>query len=491
MKPNNISIRWKIFFYLAIFVLCIVLFLWLFQTVFLEDFYESIKIKDIRSAADYISGNIENTDITYLLDEISSGHELNIRIVDSKGTEIYRTDRPYDRIIDRLSPIDIHQLYLEALNSGGTLLQRYEETVIDHPQLPGTITPSPPDAQNQNMMENIVCVKVIPRSNGNPWILLLGTRITPIDATVKTLRVQLTYVALLLIAAAAFLAFIMSRGIAEPIIKINASAKELAKGNYDVSFKGIGYKEIVELNDTLNNAARELAKTEKLRRELIANVSHDLRTPLTMIKGYSEILRDLPEENTPENIQVIIDEADRLSLLVNDLMELSQLQSGTQQLRLTRLNLTETVRQTIERCAQFTEKDGYKISFSAQKDAFVEADEIKISEVIYNLLGNALTYSGEDKTVKVEQKIQGGYVRIAVKDSGEGIPPEHLENIWDRYYKVDKTHRRAAIGTGLGLSIVKSVIEMHQGRCGVESTPGAGSTFWFELKLAGEEGSAT
>jgi signal transduction histidine kinase len=476
------SIRWKIFFYLAIFVLCIVLFLWVFQTVFLEDFYESIKIKDIRSTADYIANNIGNADITSLLDELSSAQEVNIRLLDSQGAEIYRTNRPYDRIIDRLSAVDIHQLYMEALNSDGMLLRRYEENNLNHPQLPGVITSSPP--QPQNMMENIVCVKVIPRSNDNPWILLLGTRITPIDATVKTLRVQLTYAALLLIAAAAFLAFIMSRGIAEPIIKINASAKELAKGNYDVSFNGTGYKEIVELNETLNNTARELSKTEKLRRELIANVSHDLRTPLTMIKGYSEILRDLPEENTAENIQVIIDEANRLSLLVNDLMELSQLQSGTQQLRLSRFNLTETVRKTIERCAQFTEKDGYKISFLAKEDAFVEADELKISQVIYNLLGNALTYTGEDKTVKVEQEIKGSYVRIAVKDSGEGIPPEHLENIWDRYYKVDKAHRRAAIGTGLGLSIVKSVIEMHQARCGVESTPGAGSTFWFELKLA-------
>lgn len=478
MKRNSISIRWKIFAYLAIFVLCTVLFLWLFQTVFLEDFYEAIKIKEIKSAADYIAQNIDSSDISSILSDISARSEVNIRIVDSSGTDIYHTDQPYDRIIDRLSATDVRQLYWEALNSGGLLFKRYDQGNIGRAQT--GFAPSGP----KNPMQAIVCVRIIQRPNGEAWTLLLGSSITPVDATVKTIRVQLIYATAALIAAAAFLALILSRGIARPIIEINQSAKQLAKGNYDVSFNGNGYKEIVELNETLNNAAKELAKTEKLRRELIANVSHDLRTPLTMITGYSEILRDIPGENTPENIQVIIDEANRLTRLVNDLMQLSQLQSGTQQLQLSRFNLTDVVRMTIDRCAQFTKNDGYTITFTADNDAWVEADELKISQVIYNLIGNALTYTGDDKTVTVTQEIKGGHVRISVKDTGEGIPAEHIENIWDRYYKVDKTHKRAAVGTGLGLSIVKSIVQLHGGQCGVDSAPGEGSTFWFELKLA-------
>ncbi|AEE95338.1 sensor histidine kinase [Mahella australiensis] len=444
----------------------------------LEDFYEAIKIKDIRASAEYIAENIDSSDISSILEDISSRNELNVRVLDNDGMELYRTNQPYDRIIDRLSAADVRQLYWEAMRSGGLLFKRYEQAAPSRPQ--NGFMPSPP----KNPMQTIVCVKVIQKAGDQTWTLLLGSSITPVDATVKTLRVQLIYATLILIAAAAFLAFILSRGIARPIIKINDSAKKLAKGNYDVSFNGTGYREIMELNETLNNAAKELAKTEKLRRELIANISHDLRTPLTMITGYGEIIRDLPDENTPENIRVIIDEANRLTRLVNDLMELSQLQSGTQQLQISRFNLTDVAKQTIERCAQFTKKDGYDITFSSDGDAWVEADELKISQVIYNLLGNALTYTGKDKTVAVSQQIKDGYVRISVKDTGDGISPEHIDNIWDRYYKVDKTHRRAALGTGLGLSIVKSIIQMHDGKCGVESKPGAGSTFWFELKLA-------
>lgn len=124
-------------------------------------------------------------------------------------------------------------------------------------------------------------------------------------------------------ALALIFAAIMSKKVSKPIIKINESAKELAKGNVAVHFDGEGYREITELNDTLNYAAEELSKVENLRRELIANVSHDLRTPLTMITGYAEVMRDIPGENTPENVQIIIDEANRLTSLVNDMLDIS------------------------------------------------------------------------------------------------------------------------------------------------------------------------
>lgn len=232
----------------------------------------------------------------------------------------------------------------------------------------------------------------------------------------------------------------------------------------------------------MNYAATELSKTEALRRDLIANVSHDLRTPLTMITGYSEVIRDLPGENTPENIQIIIDEATRLTTLVNDMLDISKLQSGTQPFNRTNFNLTESIRTILQRYSKLTD---YDITFSADQDVMVNADELKISQVVYNLVNNAITYTGNDKVVAIRQLMNGSKVRIEVRDTGEGIPQDKLNDIWDRYYKVDKAHKRAQIGTGLGLSIVKTILDMHGGAYGVQSRENCGSVFWFELDTLG------
>ena len=236
-----------------------------------------------------------------------------------------------------------------------------------------------------------------------------------------------------------------------------------------------------ELNDTLNYAKTELAATEKLQRELIANISHDLRTPLTMITGYGEVMRDLPGENTPENIQIIIDEATRLSTLVNDLLDLSKLQSGALQAEKKVFCLTDSVKAIFDRYAKLVEQDGFNISFESKEDVFINADELRISQVLYNLVNNAVNHAGEDKTVILTQTVKDKRVRVEVTDHGEGIPADKLPYIWDRYYKVDKEHRRGVIGSGLGLSIVKSILDAHNARYGVRSAVGKGSTFWFEI----------
>ena len=250
-----------------------------------------------------------------------------------------------------------------------------------------------------------------------------------------------------------------------------------------MEFNAKGYREVEELNDTLNYAKTELAATEKLQQELIANISHDLRTPLTMITGYGEVMRDLPGENNAENIQIIIDEATRLSTLVNDLLDLSKLQSGALQAEKKEFCLTDSVSGILERYSKLVEQDGFNISFDSSEDIYVNADELRISQVIYNLVNNAVNHAGADKTVIITQKLFDRRVRIEVTDHGEGIPADKLPYIWERYYKVDKEHKRGVIGSGLGLSIVKSILDAHNARYGVRSTYGKGSTFWFELAV--------
>ena len=339
------------------------------------------------------------------------------------------------------------------------------------------------DAENESIIYSIVANE----PDGTAVLLLLNSVISPVDATVTTLNAILIAVSVLLVLLSLLMAVLISKKISRPIESLSCGAKELATGNYNVDFSTSGYREIGELAESLDYAQHELSKADSLRRELIANVSHDLRTPLTMISGYAEIMRDIPGENSAENLQVIIDEAGRLRDLVNDVLDISRIESGARKLDITRFSLTELIRGATETYSKLTEKRGFAITFDCDTDAIVESDRTVVQQIFYNLLNNAINYSGDSRTVKVTQTISpdGSAVRITVRDYGEGIPEDKLPLIWDRYYKVDKVHRRAAVGTGLGLSIVKGSTELLGGACGVSSTVGSGSSFWFELPLRG------
>ncbi len=233
---------------------------------------------------------------------------------------------------------------------------------------------------------------------------------------------------------------------------------------------------------TLAKAADELSQVEHLQHELIANISHDLRTPLTMIGGYAEAMRDIPGEATPENLQIVIDETNRLTSLVSELLDFSRLQTGNAEMSPAPFCLTEAISAIVQRVGGMTGKDGYLIRFELEESVWIHADEKRISQVVYNLLGNALTYTGADKTVTLTQTMQEGTVRLSVHDTGKGIPPEELPLIWRRYYRAQESHKRAVIGSGLGLSIVESILVKHGMRYGVDSVQGEGTTFWFEAE---------
>ncbi len=284
--------------------------------------------------------------------------------------------------------------------------------------------------------------------------------------------------------ATALVGFTMARSVSEPIIETNEAAKQLSASRYTRPPHSGGYREIAELNDTLVRAAEDLGRVEDLQRELIANISHDLRTPLTMIIGYAEAMRDIPEEVTPENMQIIIDETNRLASLVNEVLEFSKLRSGTMKIEKRDFDLTATISAIRDRVAAMTEKDGYTIVMQGDGPCMVRGDSARIEQVIYNLLGNALTYTGEDKEVTIRQEERGGVVRVSITDTGKGISRTELPYVWDRYYRTKESHRRAVIGSGLGLNICRGILENHGAAFGVDSVPGAGSTFWFELPKA-------
>jgi signal transduction histidine kinase len=230
----------------------------------------------------------------------------------------------------------------------------------------------------------------------------------------------------------------------------------------------------------------DISKADKAKRDLISNVSHDLRTPLTMISGYGEMMIDLPEEKTDENIQVIIDESKRLTTLVNDLLDLSKMQESRIVLSEEVFDLSALIEAQMKKYDVYQMKEGYQISVQTQQGSYINADYSRIEQVFNNFMTNAINYCGSDRRIEVNEKIIDGKVRCEVTDHGEGIDEESIPFIWDRYYKLDKTHVRSTSGSGIGLAIVKEILELHHADYGVESKVGEGSTFWFEFSLQKE-----
>ena len=477
MKTET-SLQWKLVKYLLAFVIALLALLWLFQVVFLDSFYQRFKIEGIEKIGNTLAANLESEKFTEIVAQQARQNDACIRVLNGLG-QIQTTNTMGCQLYN-LSNAEIAEYVAQAQANGGSYLDIQSEKVVS--ELPnGNLLLS-----NKHGSKNLIYFKIVDNTSYFKTIIMVNTHISPINATTETLRTQLGYIALIVVVASLGLAYLMSRKIVKPIVNINQSARQMAEGNYDIVFTGRGYKEITQLNDTMNHTTRKLKEVDQMRRDLIANVSHDLRTPLTMISGYGEMMRDLPGENTPENVQVIIDEAHRLSNLVNDLLDLSKLQENKIELHVQDFDLTQLIQTVLYRYEKFMTQDGFAIQFQSAESVRVNADPDRLGQVLYNFINNAINYSLDDKRIVIRQLINGNRVRVEVEDHGEGISEDKLNYIWDRYYKVDKTHKRSSAGSGIGLAIVREILELHHAQYGVRSEVGQGSVFWFELSMASD-----
>lgn len=332
-----------------------------------------------------------------------------------------------------------------------------------------------------NRFGNKTIIKAI-KYNSETYIFL-NTSIQPLDSSIVLLKSQFKTIVIIIFGISLLVGYFISKMISDPIVKISDSAKEIANGNFKASFlTNSNIQEIKELSNTLELATKELSKTDELRRDLMANVGHDLKTPLTMIKAYAEMIRDFENqsvEKRKENLDVIIEETDRLTVLVNDILDLSKMQSKTYELKIEEFDLDDLIRKIIKRYDILIDNEGYSFIYENDKSIMVKADKKRIEQVIYNLLNNAVNYTGDDKTVTISLKKEKKKCIVEIKDTGKGMEPEEIKYIWDKYYHSEKKHKRNAFGTGLGLSIVKTILESHGYEYGVKSTKGVGTTFYF------------
>ena len=315
------------------------------------------------------------------------------------------------------------------------------------------------------------------------YTIIVSTSISRTDSIVAIVSSQLQTASIIAIILSLLVATIMSTWFMTPIMKMSSATKEIAKGNYNVKLEVKSQDEIGRLASDFNHMAEEIQNSHNMQKELLASISHDLRTPLTIIKGYAESIKDITGDNKEirdQQLTTIIDETDRLSNMVGSVMEYTKLSQGVHKLNIVQFDIADMCKDIVYIYSNKALADNKSIAYSGPEDAYVFADAQLMERAIHNFVSNALLHTPENTRVVVAVKVQeNGRVRVSVFDSGSGIKPEDIPHLFDKYYRARKDEGRT--GSGLGLAIVKSIMENHNFRYGVESTEGLGTEFWFEI----------
>lgn len=478
------SIRFKLWISFSVFAIVLIGLIWFLQIFFLDNYYEEMKKTEVSKLAHQIVDTYEEEgyDLYRLVDTLNSLASINedmyIRIETMDGRTLVTPEYT--------GPESIYR-YTKQINE-------LRSELLENAPLPSVSNITYPSGENNNAgIMAYACYLSHPDGYSRffapespNYILYVISPLYPIQSTVSIMRHQLLYITTIAFLIAVGLALYFANRISRPIKAITRSAAEMGRGHYGVQFKGGTYTEVNDLAATLTHASRELEKTDMYQKDLIANVSHDLRTPLTMIKSYAEMIRDLSGNNPQKresHLAVIIEEADRLNALVTDMLNMSRLQNRTISLEQKEFDLKETLETLLPSYDLLCEQDGYHITFHYTESLPVNGDEEKIKQVLSNLINNAVKYCGEDKEIIISLRRAGRKARFEVTDHGAGIAPDELNRVWERYYKSSTHHVRQVEGSGLGLSIVKEILNLHKADYGVNSKLGKGSTFWFEMEL--------
>lgn len=407
------GLKFKLWVYFVLFAAVIMGLLWLLQIVFLQTFYQSMKVSEIKKIGDSIIAEYGKSDFNDTILKYSYNNGIIVQTFDQNGipqvtSNMFGNDnmdaqRDGSQILE--PPHDNSQtnnpLYSDT-QTFSTIISKLSQSNSKY--ITYTVTDSRVNGQI------LVYGAVLANTSSGKLYLYINSQIAPINSTTDVLQQMLIIVTIISLLLSLIISLLIASRFSRPITKITQTAKELAGGNYNVNFEGGNYAEINQLAATLNYATTELSKTDELRKELIANISHDLRTPLTMVKMYAELIRDVSGKNPEKreaHTKVIIEEADRLSALITDMLDLSKLQSGTSVMNKKQFDLGEKSKTILNRFNALSERDGYILKINCEPDVIVFADEQRIEQVIYNLVSNAVNYTGDDKTVTINIRRSG------------------------------------------------------------------------------------
>ena len=475
-------------------------------------------------ASDFLEGRESEATTLRILDALDTFVNARAWIVDRTGL-VVATSRPGR---GRFRGMRLSSDEVERILAGETVVRRAQLPLSDEgrmgpygpgpgpgsgphhmgPPVPGPGRMGPPDGVTPSpsppITRQVISVGIPIKRNGEVvGALILHSPVTGIIATSNQLMRFIAYAGLLALIVALGLGYSISRHVSRPIRQMSKIAARMARGDF-ASREELPYignpsnpvgDEIRELVHSFNHMAEELGRIEENRREFIANVSHELRAPLTAIRGFAQALTDgtvQSDEQRQKYLRLIRDESIRTDRLLEDLLDLSRIEAGKAKMEFSPLNIKEVVESVLEKLTLKASGAGISMVDDVPPDLPpVMADGNRIEQVLSNLINNAIHATPRGGSITLSARIaEGGesargFVRVSVTDTGRGIPREDLPYIWDRFYKVNKARsREEGVGTGIGLSIVKRIIESHGGVVGASSEAGHGTEFWFTLRMA-------
>ncbi|MDD6920217.1 MAG: HAMP domain-containing sensor histidine kinase [Eubacteriales bacterium] len=408
--------------------------------------------------------------------------------------QAYSSMSQTDFLNDLNSIVNLDDIYIKIVannktvyNSNSAISNIYKNEIN---QINQSLVDSPEDTVSTTIRDKVTAkdtwVYASYLDPSQKTVIYVVSPLYPMDSTINILQDQFIYITFISLALASIVAIFYAQKLTKPILTLTERAKSLGNGEYGrVYDTKTAYTELNSLAQTLNDASVKLEKSAVFQKNLLSNLSHELKTPLTMIQSYAEMIRDLSgddKEAREKHLNIIIEESHTVNTLINDIMTLAKSQAGELKLNYSIFNIKDLFKSILKTYELKLEQGEYKVSFICHSDIYVKADEDKIRQVVTNFLTNAMKYCGQDKLIVIEVKKIGDMVSCAIIDNGKGIAPNEAEFIWNRFAQSSTNHIRKTSGSGVGLSIVKEILVAHQANFGLETKVGAGSKFWFELK---------
>jgi len=470
-----------------------VLLCWVLNTVFLEGFYSSTKKKLLINDFSLINAaskqdTLDSSDFALEFDKISANSNITIMIISSDSTIIMSSANDNEAVLSQFrdaifgAPRE-HLKAIEKKYNYGIYKQQDSRLLTDYYMLWGTL------------------------SDGN--LIMMRTPIESIRESVAISNQFLAYIGILAVILSAIIAYFVTRKITTPILELTGISKQMIQLDFDAKYHKKGNNEIDQLGHHMNQLSATLERTiselksannelildnarkteiDEMRKEFLSNVSHELKTPLALIQGYAEGLQECINDDAESRnfyCDVIMDEADKMNKMVKKLLTLNQLEFGNDQVLMDRFDLTELIRGVLNASSILLEQNETSAEFTETEPFYVWADEFKVEEVITNYLSNAIHHAAFEKKIKIYYTRKDDCVRVSIFNTGIPIPDNDLNNVWIKFYKVDKARTREYGGSGIGLSIVKAIMDSFNRECGVLNHEG-GVEFWLELDTTGK-----
>lgn len=448
--------------------IAILVMLWVLQIVFLTPYYRNMKINDVRGVSFAIEQAYINGTLNETLVPIVVNNNVCVSVIKDNTQVFFMDALGVNCLINRASQIEPN--FIENVIRDVRILTGTEFT--------RTYNPIGYEREMLILGRNILV-------NNENITYLVNSPIDSTESTIVILRDQFVYVTIAVFILSSLVAFWIASLLSKPVVEMVKGANKFASMDFKFEFQPTPYQEFNELAEALNFAKEQLLSIDQLRKDMIANVSHDIKTPLTTIKAYTELLQEFSKENPQkrkEHLAIIHKEVNHLALLVSDMLLLTQYDSPNLIINLKPVHVKSWIEYIVSLFEHSISTLGIEFIIHVDEALIVMIDEIKVGQVLFNFINNAINHVGDDNQVIINAYKYKGKIRVEVEDHGTGILSDELPNIWDRYYRIDKNFARNQQGTGLGLSIAKSICLAHKLRFGVNSTIGQGSVFYFDCE---------